>query len=82
LRRSAVRMLLATGAMGVALTLTQHVLFAVELHGIARAVALAELVAVGLVTYGAAVMVLGAGDWRALGRAVGRRTARGTGTGG
>ena len=82
LRRRVVRMLLATGAMGVALALTQHVYLRVELHGIARAVALAELVAVGLVTYAAAVVVFGAADWRALGGMVGRRAARRTGAGG
>jgi putative peptidoglycan lipid II flippase len=81
LRRQVVRMLLATGAMGVALALTQHALFAADLRGVARAVALAELVAVGLVTYGAGVTLLGVGDWRVLGRAVGRRMARRTGAG-
>ena len=37
LRRRCVRMLAAAGAMGVALALTQHVLFAPPLHGVARA---------------------------------------------
>ena len=82
LQRRVVRMLLATGAMGVALWLTQRALFAVELHGVARAVALAGLVGAGLVTYAAAVVVFGAADWRTLGRMVGRRTARRTGAGG
>jgi putative peptidoglycan lipid II flippase len=75
------RMVLATGGMGVVLALAQHGLFAANLRGIGRAVALAELVAVGLVTYGAGVTVLGVGDWRVLGRAVGRRMARRTGAG-
>jgi hypothetical protein len=40
-----------------------------------RMAALATLVCVGLVAYGAAAVLLGAGDWRALGRMIGRRAA-------
>jgi putative peptidoglycan lipid II flippase len=78
LRRRAAGMLLATGAMGVALWITQRVLFATPPHGPARAAALAALVGVGLVAYGAAAMAFGAGDWRALGRILGRRMTRRT----
>ena len=78
-RRRIPRMLLAAGAMGAALAVTQHALFAAEPHGMMRMAALAALVCVGLLTYAAAAMVLGAGDWRALGRMLGRRTARRTG---
>jgi putative peptidoglycan lipid II flippase len=78
LRRRAVGMLLATGAMGLALWVTQRALFATPPHGPARAVALAALVGVGLVAYGVAAMAFGAGDWRALGRILGRRMARRT----
>jgi putative peptidoglycan lipid II flippase len=74
-RRRSVRMVAATCVMGAALALTQHVLFATELHGMVRMAALATLVCVGLVAYGAAAVLLGAGDWRALGRMIGRRAA-------
>ena len=77
-RRRIPRMLLAAGAMGAALAVTQHALFG-EPHGMERMAALAALVCVGLLTYAAAAVVLGAGDWRALSRMVGRRTARRTG---
>jgi hypothetical protein len=60
--------------MGVALWLTQQALFATPTHGTARAAALAALVGVGLVAYGAAVVMFGAADLRMLGRMVGRRT--------
>jgi len=76
LRRRATRMLAAAGAMGVALAATQHVLFAVPLHGLARVGALAALVAVGMVVYGAAALAFGAGDWRELGRMLVRRRRR------
>ena len=72
----------ATAVMGVALWVTQRALFATPPHGAARAAALAALVGVGLVAYGAAVVVFGAGDWRMLGRMVGRRMARRTGASG
>jgi len=54
------------------LAVTQHVLFAAPLHGVARFGALAALVVVGLVVYAAAAMAFGAGDWRELARMVGR----------
>jgi putative peptidoglycan lipid II flippase len=82
LRRRVVRMAAATAVMGVALWVTQRALFATPPHGAARAAALAALVGVGLVAYGAAVVVFGAGDWRMLGRMVGRRMARRTGASG
>jgi putative peptidoglycan lipid II flippase len=74
-RRRSLRMAAATCVMGAALALTQHVLFATELHGVVRMAALATLVCVGLVAYGAAAVLLGGGDWRALGRMIGRRAA-------
>jgi putative peptidoglycan lipid II flippase len=67
-RRRALRMMLATGAMGVALWLTQQALFAVPPHGFARIGALVALVGVGLVAYGLAAQLLGAGDLRELAR--------------
>ncbi|HEY3848151.1 MAG TPA: murein biosynthesis integral membrane protein MurJ [Acetobacteraceae bacterium] len=73
LRRRAVRMAAAAAAMGLALAATQHVLFAVPLHGVMRVGALAALVGVGLVVYGGAAMAFGAGDRRELGRMLGRR---------
>jgi putative peptidoglycan lipid II flippase len=78
-RRRALRMMLATGAMGVALWLTQQALFAVPPHGIARMGALVALVGVGLVAYGLAAQLLGAGDLRELGRLRRRGGARKTG---
>jgi putative peptidoglycan lipid II flippase len=73
LRRRAVRMAAATAVMGVALWVTQQALFATPPHGVARAAALAALVGVGLVTYGSAAQLLGAGDLRELGRILRRR---------
>ena len=79
LRRRALRMLAATGAMGVALWVTQRALFATPLHGVARIGALAALIGVGLVAYAVAAAVFGAGDWRAVVRMLGRgRTRRGS----
>jgi putative peptidoglycan lipid II flippase len=76
-RRRVLRMLAASGAMGAVLWVTQRTLFATELHGVARMAALAVLVAVGLVTYGLAAAVFGAGDWRAVGRMM-RRSRQGS----
>ena len=76
LRRRAVRMLAAAGAMGLALAAAQHVLFAAPLHGLARIGALAALVAVGMLVYGGAAVAFGAGDWRELGRMLARRRGR------
>jgi putative peptidoglycan lipid II flippase len=72
-RRRALRMVAASAAMGVALWLTQRALFAAPLHGAARMAALAVLVTVGMVAYGAAAVAFGAGDWRMLVRQLGRR---------
>ena len=68
-------MVLAAGAMGVTLWLTQQMLFGTPPHGVARFGALAALIAVGLVAYAAAAAGFGAGDWRAVGRIVGRKIA-------
>jgi putative peptidoglycan lipid II flippase len=76
LLRRGLGMLGAVAAMALALAATQHVLFATPLHGLARIGALAALVAVGLVVYGGAALALGAGDWRELGRMLGRRRRR------
>jgi putative peptidoglycan lipid II flippase len=65
LRQRGMRMVGATAAMAVALWLVQRVLFAAPLHGLARFGALAMLVAVGLVAYGAGCVAFGATDWRA-----------------
>ncbi len=56
----------------LALAVTQHVLFATALHGVARMAALAVLVAFGLVAYAVAAHLFGAGDLRELGRMVRR----------
>ena len=72
LRQRSVRMLAAALVMGVVLWLTQLVLFAIPLHGMARLGALAVLVGVGLVAYGGAAVAFGANDWRAVARMVRR----------
>jgi putative peptidoglycan lipid II flippase len=76
LRRRSLRMVFASVVMGGALWLTQRAVFVVPLHGMARMGALALLVGVGLLTYAAAVQVLGAGDLRAFVRMLGRRRTR------
>jgi putative peptidoglycan lipid II flippase len=80
LRQRSVRMLAAAAVMGVALWLTQLVLFAMPLHGMARLGALAVLVGVGLVAYGGAAVAFGANDWRAVARMIRRRRPGGTPT--
>jgi putative peptidoglycan lipid II flippase len=79
LQRRALRMVLATGAMGVSLWLAQEMLFAAPLHGVARLGTLAARVGGGLPPHPPAAAGFGAGDWRAVGRIVGRRMARRTG---
>jgi hypothetical protein len=66
-------MVAAVATMGVILWGAQQALFATPLHGLARAGALAALVTVGLVAYGAATVVFGAADWRAFARTPLRR---------
>ena len=61
---SILRMLAATGAMGVVLAVLQRVLFAAPMHGLTRFGALGGLVVAGLVVYGGAAFVLGAGQLR------------------
>jgi putative peptidoglycan lipid II flippase len=80
-RRRALRMVAASAAMGAVLWLTQRALFAAPLHGITRMAALALLVALGLLTYGAAAMLFGAGDWRTLSRLLRRRRRPAPGAG-
>lgn len=77
LRRRMVRMVAAAAAMGGVLWLTQQVLFATPLHGVARMGALAALVGIGLLAYAIAAVVFGAGDWQAVGRALRRWTPAG-----
>jgi putative peptidoglycan lipid II flippase len=74
LRRKSVRIVAATVAMGVALWLVQHALFSAPLHGMARIVALTELIVVGIVTYGIAALLFGAIEWRDYLRMVMRRS--------
>ena len=64
LRRRSVRMAAAAVAMGVALWLVQQALFSAPLHGMARIVALTELIVAGIVTYGIAAVLFGAIEWR------------------
>jgi putative peptidoglycan lipid II flippase len=78
-RRRGVGMMGATAAMAVALWLTERALFAGPLHGAARFGALALLIAVGLVVYGAGCIVFGAMDWRAFARIPSRGSRRGKG---
>jgi putative peptidoglycan lipid II flippase len=73
LRRRFLGMLPAVGVMGLALAATQHVLFAVPPHGVARLGALVALVCVGLAAYAVAALAFGAADWRELARLMGRR---------
>lgn len=67
-RSRVMRMVAATAAMAVALWLTRQALFATPPHGVARFAALAALIAVGLVAYGAGCVGFGATDWRAFAR--------------
>jgi putative peptidoglycan lipid II flippase len=73
LKQRSVRMVLASTVMGVALLVAQRWLFATELHGLARWIALVALVIVGLVAYGGAAVLFGAGDVRQLVRMLARR---------
>jgi putative peptidoglycan lipid II flippase len=75
LRKRLVRIVLASGVMAVAIGVTQHLLFATAPHGMARMLALAVLVGVGLLTFAGAAQLLGAGDVRELGRMARRRRA-------
>ena len=72
LRRRCVGMVAAATAMGVALVATQHVLFAAPVHGVVRFAALAGLVLMGLVAYGAGTLAFGAAKWGEVRRMVGR----------
>ena len=76
LRRRALGMLLAIGAMAVSLWVTQRALFATPPHGLARIGALTMLIGVGMAAYTVAAAVFGAGDWRAVVRMLGRRRTR------
>ena len=66
LRRRCVRMAAASVVMGAVLLMVQPMLFATAPHGLARAGALAALVAAGMLSYGAAAVGFGAANWRAL----------------
>jgi putative peptidoglycan lipid II flippase len=72
-RRHSLGMIAAAAAMGTALWLAQRALFATPLHGVERGAALAALVATGIVSYGAAALVFGAGDLRAMAAMLTRR---------
>jgi putative peptidoglycan lipid II flippase len=76
LRRRCLGMAGASAVMALALAATQHLLFAVRLHGVARIGALAVLVAVGMVVYGVAALALGGGDRGELRRLLLRRRGR------
>lgn len=74
LRARVPRMVAAALVMAAALAAAQHALFGIEMpHGVLRLAALAGLVALGLVAYGAAGQVLGAYDLRELPRMLRRR---------
>jgi putative peptidoglycan lipid II flippase len=66
LRRRGLGMIAASAVMGAVLWAAQSVLFAGPLHGFTRLAALAALIAAGLVSYGLAAQLLGAGDMREL----------------
>jgi putative peptidoglycan lipid II flippase len=71
------RMLVAALVMAAALAGAQHALFGLAMpHGVLRLAALAGLIAVGLVAYGAAGQMFGAYDLRELPRTLRRRAAR------
>jgi putative peptidoglycan lipid II flippase len=76
LRQRGVRIAAATVAMGAALWLAQQTLFSAPLHGMARIVALTELIVAGIVTYGMAALLFGAIDWRDYLRLVRRQSLR------
>jgi putative peptidoglycan lipid II flippase len=76
LRQKCVRIAAATMVMGAALWLAQHALFSAPLHGMARVVALAELIVAGLATYGIAALLFGAIEWRDYLRLVRRQSSR------
>jgi hypothetical protein len=61
-------MVAAAGTMGVVLWVAQQALFATPPHGVARVMALAALVMVGLVAFGVAALAFGAADWRMFAR--------------
>ncbi|HEY1934204.1 MAG TPA: murein biosynthesis integral membrane protein MurJ [Acetobacteraceae bacterium] len=75
LRQRSVRVAAAAGVMGLALWGARFVVFQATLHGMARLGGLAALVGVGLAAYAATAAVLGAGDWREIGRMMRRRRA-------
>lgn len=75
LRRRTLGIAAASAAMGVVLWGAEHALFVTTTRGPARFATLAALVAIGLVTYGAAAVAFGAGDWKELVRRMRRRTA-------
>lgn len=78
IRRLVPRMTGAVLVMCVALALAQHALFGIAApRGVARLLALAGLVGVGLLTYGAAGQALGAYDLRQLPRMLRRRALPG-----
>jgi putative peptidoglycan lipid II flippase len=72
-RRRSLRMLGAAAVMGGVLCVMQRALFATPLHGAVKMAALALLVTMGMVAYGAAAALFGAADWRMVGRLLGRR---------
>ena len=76
LRQRVVRIATATMAMGAALWLAQQALFSGPLHGMARVVALTELIVAGIVTYGIAVLLFGAIEWRDYLRVINRQRSR------
>jgi putative peptidoglycan lipid II flippase len=76
LRRRGVRIAAATIAMGAVLWLVQQALFSAPLHGMARIVALTELIVAGIATYGVAVVLFGAIEWRDYLRMVRRQSPR------
>jgi putative peptidoglycan lipid II flippase len=75
-RRHSLGMVAAAATMGMALWLTQRSLFATPIHGVERGAALAALVVVGILTYGAAALLFGAGDLRAMAEMLTRRRRR------
>ena len=77
LNRRVWRMMLATLAMGLALHFTQTQLFAASWNDLTRLLALAVLIAIGLLTYAVATQLTGAYDLREIPRMLSRRRLRG-----
>ena len=76
LRQRSVRVIGATASMGIALLLTQHLLFGAGQHSAGRLLALTALVSTGLLVYAIAVVFSGAADLGEFRQLLNRRRIR------